>query len=161
VNGCNLLPASRPANQEHFWVSQPVNKNAAYVLKGGTTLKLFTRTINDVQVSGKLCVVVFLRTETYAAALTTTPVTVDVPIASSSVSKPNWASGDWEELTIPMQFTPSTIPVLSSTFPKDYKRIGVVIGLDKQGGASNQFQFQYDTVRFDSRLEVETTTPIG
>jgi hypothetical protein len=36
-----------------------------------------------------------------------------------------------------------------------------VIGLDKQGGASNQFQFQYDTVRFDSRLEVETTTPIG
>jgi hypothetical protein len=60
-----------------------------------------------------------------------------------------------------MQFTPSTIQPVSSTFPKDYQRIGVVIGLDKQGGASNQFQFQYDTVRFDSRLEVETTTPIG
>jgi len=161
VNGCNLLPASRPANQEHFWVSQPVNKNGGYVLKGGTTLKLFTRTINDVQVSGKLCVVVFVRTQTYATSTTTVPTTTDVQLAAGSVSKPNWASGDWEELTIPMQFTPSTIPQVSSTFPKDYQRIGVVIGLDKQGGASNQFQFQYDTVRFDSRLEVETTTPIG
>jgi type II secretory pathway pseudopilin PulG len=161
ANGCDLLPASRPANQEHFWVSQPVNKTSPYVLKGGTTLKLFTRTINDVQVSGKLCVVVFLRTEAYADATTTVPATTDVQLAAGSVSKPNWASDDWEELTIPMQFTPSTIPVVSPTFPKDYKRIGVVIGLDKQGGASNQFQFQYDTVRFDSRLEVETTTPIG
>ena len=131
------------------------------MLKGGTTLKLFTRTINDVQVSGKLCVVVFLRTQRYADATTTVPTTTDVQLAAGSVSKPNWASGDWEELTIPMQFTPSTIPAVSPTFPKDYQRIGVVIGLDKQGGASNQFQFQYDTVRFDSRLEVETTTPIG
>jgi type II secretory pathway pseudopilin PulG len=161
ANGCNLLPASRPANQEHFWVSQPVNKNGSYVLKGGTTLKLFTRTINDVQVSGKLCVVVFVRTQTYATSTTTVPTTTDVQLAAGSVSKPNWASGEWEELTIPMQFTPSTIQPVSSTFPKDYQRIGVVIGLDKQGGASNQFQFQYDTVRFDSRLEVETTTPIG
>ena len=161
ADGCNLLPASRPANQEHFWVSQPVNKNGSYVLKGGTTLKLFTRTINDVQVSGKLCVVVFVRTQRYTDATTTVPTTTDVQLAAGSVSKPNWASGEWEELTIPMQFTPSTIPQVSPTFPKDYKRIGVVIGLDKQGGASNQFQFQYDTVRFDSRLEVETTTPIG
>ena len=43
----------------------------------------------------------------------------------------------------------------------DYEKIGVAIGLDRIGGASNQFQFQYDTIRFDSRLEVETKSPLG
>jgi type II secretory pathway pseudopilin PulG len=161
VDGCTLLPTSdRSPLEEHTWVSRPVNSDADYVLKGGTTLKIFTRSINDVVISGKLCVVVFVRTESYADSATTVPATTDTAIATSSLSEPSWPHDEWEELTIKMPVTPSTIQQVSSTFPKDYKRIGVAIGLDRQGGASNQFQFQYDTVRFDSRLEVETTTPI-
>lgn len=162
VDGCTLLPASgRSPLEEHVWVSQPVNSAADYVLKGGTTLKVFSRSINDVQISGKLCVVVFLRTEHYDSAATTVPTTTDNTLASGTISEPSWPKGEWEELTVPMQFSPSTVPEVSPTFPKDYERVGVAIGLDRQGGASNQFQFQYDTVRFDSRLEVETTTPLG
>jgi len=162
VDGCVLLPASgRSKLAEHVWVSQPVNSSADYVLKGGTTLKLFSRTIDDVQISGKLCVVVFLRTERYDSAATTVPATTDTTIASGTLSSQSWPKGDWEELTVRMPFTPSTIQQVSSSFPKNYRRIGVAVGLDRQGGASNQFQFQYDTVRFDSRLEVETTTPLG
>ncbi len=58
-----------------------------------------------------------------------------------------------------MTFTPKTI--LKAVSAADYEKIGVAIGLDRIGGASNQFQFQYDTIRFDSRLEVETKTPLG
>jgi hypothetical protein len=161
ANGCTLLPTStRPANQMHAWVSRPVNPDGLYALKGGTTLKLWTKSINDVQISGKLCAVVFQRTETYATSATTTPVTVDTPIATSTSSKATWPSGTWEELNMPMQFTPFNIPAVATSFPKSYTRIGVAIGLDRAGGNSNQFEFQYDTVRFESRLEVETTTPI-
>jgi type II secretory pathway pseudopilin PulG len=162
ANGCTLLPTStRPANQMHAWVSRPVNTTGLYSLKGGTTLKLWTKSINDVQISGKLCVIVFSRTETYANASTTTPATTDQAIVSGTSSKATWPSGGWDELTVPMQFTPANIAAVSAGYPKSYVRIGVAIGLDKQGGSSNQFEFQYDTMRFESRLEVETTTPLG
>jgi type II secretory pathway pseudopilin PulG len=149
TNGCSLLPTGgRPANQAHFWISRPVNAEGDYVLKGGTTLKLWTRSINDVQISGKLCVVVFLR----SAGGT------DSVLAQTTTSRVTWPHGEWEEMTVPMTFTPRTVAEAGSA--ADYETIGIGIGLDKQGGASNQFQFQYDTVRFDSRLEVETTTPL-
>ena len=161
-NGCTLLPTStRPASQMHAWVSRPVNSGGLYALKGGTTLKLWTKSINDVQISGKLCVVVFSRTETYASSSTTTPATSDQTIVSGTSSKATWPNGSWDELTVPMQFSPANIQAVSASYPKSYVRIGVAIGLDKQGGSSNQFEFQYDTLRFESRLEVETTTPLG
>jgi type II secretory pathway pseudopilin PulG len=150
TNGCTLLPpGGRPVDQAHFWVSRPVNAEADYVLEGGTTLKLWTRSINDVQVSGKLCVVVFLRRESTGT---------DTILASATSSHVTWPHGAWEELTVPMSFTPRTVLEAADTAGEE--KIGVAIGLDKQGGASNQFEFQYDTVRFDSRLEVETTTPL-
>jgi hypothetical protein len=162
ADGCTLLPTStRPANQMHAWVSRPVNTDGLYALKGGMTLKMWTKSINDVQISGKLCVVVFSRTDTYETSSTTTPVTTDQAIVSGTSSKTTWPSGSWDELTIPMQFTPANIAAVSASYPKSYVRIGVAIGLDRQGGSSNQFEFQYDTTRFESRLEVETTTPLG
>jgi hypothetical protein len=147
-----LLPATstRTADQMHVWVSRPVNADAAYDLQGGTTLKLWTRSINDVQVTGKLCVVVFLRKESTG---------VDTVLTSASTPTMTWAQGEWDELTVPMTFAPKTI--LKAVSAADYEKIGVAIGLDRIGGASNQFQFQYDTIRFDSRLEVETKTPLG
>ena len=147
-----LLPATstRTADQMHVWVSRPVNADAAYDLQGGTTLKLWTRSINDVQVTGKLCVVVFLRKESTG---------VDTVLTSASTPTMTWAQGEWDELTVPMTFAPKTI--LKAVSAADYEKIGVAIGLDRIGGASYQFQFQYDTIRFDSRLEVETKTPLG
>jgi type II secretory pathway pseudopilin PulG len=148
-DGCTLLPPSgRAANEAHFWVSRPINAAADYVLKGGVTLKLWTRSINDVQATGRLCIVVFLRTQGG----------VDTVLTSKATPTMTWPHGEWEELTVPMPFTQQTVAKAATA--ADYQTIGVGIGLDKQGGASNQFQFQYDTVRFDSRLEVETTTPL-
>ena len=83
---------------------------------------------------------------------------VDTVLQSEATDTMTWPHGGWDELTVPMTFTPQTVTEAASS--ADYQRIGVGIGLDKQGGSSNQFQFQYDTVRFDSRLEVETTTPL-
>jgi len=161
TSGCELLPVNtRPADQMHAWVSRPVNSDGPYQLEGGATLKIFTRSINDVLISGRLCVVAFLRTETYEDSGTTTPVTTDEVLASEASSHSSWPHDGWEELTVPMPFTESTIPEVSAEYPKDFQRIGVAIGLDEAGGESNQFQFQYDTVRFESRLEVETTTPL-
>ena len=149
TNGCTLLPPNgRAANEAHFWVSRPVNIDGDYVLKGGATLKLQTRSINDVQVTGRLCVVVFLRSQGG----------VNTVLAQATTSRVTWPHGAWEEMTVPMSFTPRT--VTEAVGAADYQVIGVGIGLDRQGGGSNQFQFQYDTIRFDSRLEVETTTPL-
>ena len=50
--------------QQHVWVTRRLNTSAAYALTGGATLKLWTRTINDIATAGKLCVIVFRRTET-------------------------------------------------------------------------------------------------
>jgi hypothetical protein len=105
-------------------------------------------------------VVVFARTETYASSSTTTPATSDQTIVSGTSSKATWPSGSWDELTVPMQFSPINVQAVTAGYPRSYVRIGVAIGLDKQGGSSNQFEFQYDTLRFESRLEVETTTPL-
>lgn len=153
-NGCTLLPQSpltngRPANETHLWVSKPVNTGGPYALTGGATLKIWTRSVNDVNVAGRLCVVVFTREET---GTTTAVDTVRASVTSNQVT---WPSGEWEELTIPLSFSAVTLATAGNK-----RRVGVAIGLDRAGGTSNEFQFQYDTVSFQSRLEVETTTPL-
>lgn len=153
--GCTLLPqnplsSGREANETHLWVSKPVNIGGPYAMTGGSTLKLWTRSVNDVSVSGRLCVVLFTRAQT---GVTTAVDTVRASVTSNQVT---WPSGEWKELTVPLVFSPATLPLAGNK-----QRIGLAIGLDRAGGTSNEFQFQYDTVSFESRLEVETTTPLA
>ena len=160
ANGCNLQPASTNSyKHQHVWVSRRLNGSGSYALTGGATLKLWTRTINDVATAGKLCVILFRRTETETSGTVT--AVADATITSAQPSYPIWPSGAWEELTIQMPFTAVTIPAAATSGTINHQRLGLAIGLEKAGSPSDQIMINYDNVDLESRLEVETTTPIG
>ncbi|MDQ3102623.1 MAG: hypothetical protein M3Q53_02120 [Actinomycetota bacterium] len=160
ANGCSLKPnGSNGYKQQHIWVSRRLNGTAAYVLTGGATLKLWTRSIDDIMTPGKLCVILFERTETELLGVLS--ATVDTTIASATPTYSAWPRGQWQEFTVQLPYSALTLPRIGSVGNILNQRLGIAIGLDKQGSPSDQLMFQYDHVDFESRLEVETTTPIG
>lgn len=113
--------------------------------------------------AGKICVVLFRRTENYVSVggVVSLGSTVDSVLASATLNRVTWPAGEWEELRVPLTFNPLTLPVVPSVPPLAKQRIGVAIGLDKSGVSNPHYEFQYNTVTFQtSRLEVETTTPL-
>ena len=125
-------------------------------MTGGATLEIWTRAINDITTSGSLCVTLFTRTEDPLGLLPPTDVRlIDTDTLNSyfTSTSSSWPSGDWRKLRVPMSFAPSAI------IPG--QRLGIAIGLEKSASPSDQSMFQYDQVELDSRLEVETTTPLA
>ena len=160
ANGCTLQPSGANGyKQQHVWVTRRLNTSAAYSLTGGATLKLWTKTINDISTAGKLCVVVFRRTETESGG-TITGVT-DSVITTVQPSYGAWPSGSWGELTVQMPFSALTLPAAATSGTIQRERLGLALGLEKSGSPSDQIMINYDNVDLESRLEVETTTPIG
>lgn len=159
-NGCTLQPSGADGyKQQHVWVTRRLNGTAAYALSGGATLKLWTRTINDIATAGRLCAIVFRRTETELAGTVT--AVLDTTIATAQPTYATWPSGDWGELTIQMPFSALTLPAALPTGTILHERLGLALGLERSGSPSDQIMINYDDVDLESRLEVETTTPIG
>lgn len=152
---CQFKPSGSDGHrQAHIWVSRKLP--ADFAMTGGATLELWTRTIDGVIAPGELCVTLFTRTEDPAGLLPPTDVRL-ANLASPgdfyfTKSQNPWPRGDWTPVRIPMSFVPTVIPPNS--------RLGLQVGLRGGGGSSDDIEVHYDQVQLESRLEVETTTPL-
>ena len=157
VNGCSFSGGASPQYKIHRWVSQPLPQN--FQMNGKATLEFHTRTINDVNAQGTICVFVFIRKET-AAQCSPLPAPCDTqlidlanpPNAFFVYSKNPWPAGAWTRERVPMSF--------SSTTALTGQRVGVEIAVRRNGTTGDVLQFMYDHPDYPSRLEVETSTPL-
>jgi hypothetical protein len=157
VNGCSFSGGGSPQYKIHRWVSQPLTQ--AFQMNGKATLELYTRTINDVNAQGTLCVFVFIRKET-AAECNPVPAPCDTqlidltnpPDAFFVYSKNPWPAGVWSRERVPMSFSSATVAT--------GQRVGVEIAVRRNGTTGDVLQFMYDHPDYPSRLEVETSTPL-
>ncbi len=156
-SGCPFKPSgSNGDRQAHIWVTPKFGLD--FQVAGGATLELWSRTIDDVIAPGELCVTLFTRTELLSALGLPLPP-LDVPVIDAQTGNPyftasrtTWPRGEWETIRIPMTFAPAVVAPGS--------RIGVQVGLRGGGTTSDDLMFHYDQVELESRLEVETTTPL-
>ncbi|MEO7197997.1 MAG: hypothetical protein ABIZ50_05940, partial [Solirubrobacterales bacterium] len=160
---CTFRPSGVDGyKQQHLWVTPRVNLLGAYVLTGNATVKLWTRAIGNVAATSRLCIVLFRRTETLTINLLGIQLLTgsDQVLTSASPTVTNAAGAGWQETTVPLTISPLTIPLVASLPPLSYQRLGVAVGLDSRSG-SDQVELNYDNLGNQSRLEVETTTPLG
>jgi type II secretory pathway pseudopilin PulG len=155
-NGCQFKPTGATGHQQaHIWVTKKLPSD--FDLAGGATLELWSRTIAGLTTPGKLCVILFTRTEDPLGSLPPTDVRMEDLQNSGNLfythTVADWPSDDWAKLRVPLTFSPDT--ALAG------ERIGIQIALEKSGAPSDQLEFMYDEVQLESRLEIETTTPLG
>jgi type II secretory pathway pseudopilin PulG len=152
VSGCAYSPAGEnPQAKIHRWITDPM-PTGGFTLTGNATLEIYSQTVNDAQMEGKICVYLFVRN-----------VLVDTWVVDFGTGSPyftysraagvNWWSGDWGKVRRNMQFSPVTVPA--------GQRLGVAISLERSVSATDGFQFIYDHPAYQARLEVDTTTPLG
>lgn len=154
TDGCDYTPGGSGEHQVvHRWVTQTMP--VPFETTGKATLELFTRTIEDLPASGKICVYLFTR------GLDLLGQPIDTLIADAAnpsndhftISQSAWPSGSWSSLKLQMQFAPTPIQIGD--------RLGIAISIERTGTTPDILQFAYDHVDYESRLEVLTTTPLS
>lgn len=182
ANGCNPSPGGTDAKKRiHWWSTKRLEVGSAgsgdtFAMTGDSTLELWTRTIDDAQASGAVCIylrerpvnLLFLELDREPIPLAeisspTAGFSCSVFDAANGVgrcSTATWPSGAWRKLRISLGSEPDFGLGL-------YSRIEVGISVDPDGTTSaegdpdsNVLQFLYDHPTFDSRFEVITTTPL-
>ena len=156
--GCSYSGGASPQYKIHRWVSQPLEQ--VFQMNGQATLEFYTRTINNVNAQGTICVFVFIRKET-AAECTPLPAPCDTqlvdltspPNAFFVYSKNPWPAGAWTRQRVPMTFSSATVAEVG-------QRVGVEIAVRRNGTTGDVLEFMYDHPDYPSRLEVQTTTPL-
>jgi len=153
ADGCAYTPGgANPQAKIHRWVSDPMA--SSYVMNGHATLELNTKTINAAVQTGRICVYLFVRTTNGDGSVT------DTRILDNGTGNPywtfqppgNWAAGSWGLYRISLDFPQTTVAVAN--------RVGLAISIER-AGSPGDLQFLYDHPQFDSRLEVDTPTPLG
>jgi hypothetical protein len=152
--GCDFSPSepagtAEPHQQTHRWVTAPMPGDPAFtfVLEGTATLELWTQTINGAVHPGRICVHLFSRETNVHGE------TVDVPIADATTfAESRWPIGAWGRVTVPVSFP------LTRIGPGE--RLGLALSVERGGTGADALQFLYDHPDFDSRLELETVTPL-
>ncbi len=157
-SGCNYTPTGTESQwKAHRWVTTqiPASLPEGFRMNGKVTLKFFTRALNDASYTGKLCVYLFLRHETASKAEDTLLTVKSAPSQTYwAVSKSQWPKGAWTEEKLEMNFNgPVKVPIGD--------RLGVAISVDRASTSGDAIGFLYDHPKWATRLEVDTTTPIG
>ena len=132
---------------------------AGFQMSGQATLEFYTRTINDVNAQGTICVFVFIRKETAAECSPLPPPRdtqlIDLtnpPNAFFVYSKNPWPAGAWTRGRVPDE--------LLLDHGADGAAGGVEIAVRRNGTTGDVLQFMYDHPDYPSRLEVKTSTPL-
>jgi Tfp pilus assembly protein PilE len=136
--------------QLHEWLSPAVPTGFDVQLDGTGTFNLWTQTVNGASYNGEVCVWIFVQGTdgTRTAAANTALNGASYFVYQQSV----WPTG-WTELHIPLAFT------LSSHLSAG-TRLGLIVGVDRDGTGSDGMQVLYDEPSFDTRLELMThSTP--
>jgi hypothetical protein len=155
--GCEYAPGGAGAGHRiHRWVTPPLP--IAFVLEGDATLQLYTRTLNDAVHPGKICVYLFRR-EDSAFGGAEDELIVDAngaPNQYFTKSELTWphnaTAGVFGQVTVPMEFDLTVIP-------RD-QRLGIAISVEQTGTGADALEFAYDHPTRQSRLEVQTATPL-
>ena len=156
--GCEYAPNGNGAQHLiHRWVTAPMAQS--FVLEGSATLQLYTRTLNDAVHPGKICIYLFSRETTVLGGTEDTLLvnSSGAPTPYFTFAQPTWPHfatvGQFGLITIPMTFSGTQIPT--------GQRLGLAISVDRDGTAGAQaLEFAYDHPTRQSRLEVQTATPL-
>jgi type II secretory pathway pseudopilin PulG len=151
TSGCHYKPigATNPEAKVHRWVTDPFG--ADFVLSEKATIEFNTRALNGVTHSGEVCVYLFKRTSTGDTLLLNAETGTD----HWSYEKSEWPL-TWTGAKLEMSFqgAPYTIPAGS--------RLGVALSVERTStSGADAIQIMYDHPDYATRIEVDTTTPIG
>jgi len=155
TSGCDGNPtgATNAASQIHRWVTDPMA--ADFALSGTVTLEIFTRTLNDAFYNAGICIYLFDRHKTPTGY-------EDIPFTDLLGSTPYWSYTPAEAW--PQEWT-SVRQTLELTKPGEIKagdRLGLAISAERNATqAAKAISIMYDHPDFASRIEVDTSTPIG
>lgn len=161
TSGCQYTPSGASAHEwTHRWVSTPMPAGETFVMEGGATLELWTKTLSEAVASGEICVFLFVR-DSGGGAPVDTPITdamnPGVPYFTASMS--SWPNTAWGELSVDVEVEPPAGETVVRVLPG--QRLGLAIAVRKDGTSADSLQFMYEHPGFQSRLEVETTTPLS
>jgi Tfp pilus assembly protein PilE len=155
VNGCSYNPGgTNPESKVHRWVTDPMT--SSFVLTGSSSLYFFSRTINQAVHQGKLCVYLFIRSQV-AGVVTDTPV-LNLSTGQGFFTYLPGGTGNWPAIfpspanKVAMSYLPMT--VLAT------QRLGLAVSVDRSVTPAS-LEFMYDHPDYATRLEVNTTTPLG
>lgn len=155
--GCNYDPTGS-TNQEakvHRWVTDPMAEPFTMVEKA--TIEFYTRTVDDQPGNGQLCIYLFKREETESGF-------TDTPLTDKSTGYDHWKynpggtgwwTGKWELVRQTMTFGSSPYPI------PEKARLGVALSVERSNTTVDALALMYEHPEFPTRLEVDTTTPIG
>jgi prepilin-type N-terminal cleavage/methylation domain-containing protein len=163
--GCNSFKPTgveHPESLVHRWVTDPMP--ATFLLTGKVTLEFYSRTINNGQYSGGLCIYLFKRTESGSP-----PTAADTFLKDFQGSTTSWlyapagywplseaqAPREWKRVRVTMK-----LAELPYEIPED-ARLGLALSVDPAHTSASAIPIMYDFPTMASRIEVDTTTPLG
>jgi type II secretory pathway pseudopilin PulG len=166
TNGCHYEPVgtTTPESQIHRWVTDPMA--AEFKLSGSVTIEFYTRTLNDAEHKGTLCVYLYDRSEEEpeGAEEGAPPVATDTLLTNTAGNtaywtytpqgNANWPRTAWTKVRLTMTFNNPPYKILAG------HRLGVALSLELANTPADAIPFLYDHPNFPSRIEVDTTTPL-
>lgn len=163
TTGCSSFEppsAEHPESLVHRWVTDRMPQE--FKLSGKVTFEFYSRTINNGQYSGGLCVYLFKREEGSSSKpsdkllenqLGATKYWLYAPPGYWPLSEAQ-APSEWKRVRVTMQL--SGVPI---TIPKE-GRFGLALSVDPAHTNADAIPIMYDFPTMASRLEVDTTTPL-
>lgn len=159
TSGCHYEPtgATNPESQVHRWVTDPLA--AKFTLTESVAIEFYTRTLNDLPYTGQLCVYLYKRHEEGSPLVATDTLLTNKNGGTaywtySPKGNELWPAGKWERVRLEMTFNeaPYTIPAGD--------RLGVALSVERSNTEADAIPIMYDHPKFQTRLEVDTSTPI-
>lgn len=156
VVGCRYYPetetaSANPESQIHRWVTDPLGSD--FTLSGKITLEFYTRTINEAQHHGTLCVYLFQRDKSEKDARLLNLNGNTEYWKYTPEGNVNWPT-EWGRVRLTMDFNSPPYTIL-----KGY-RLGVALSVERENTPAPAIEIMFDHPKYPARLEVDTTTPL-
>jgi prepilin-type N-terminal cleavage/methylation domain-containing protein len=150
-----------PQSLVHRWVTDQMGSD--FILSGNVTFEFYSRTLNNGQYSGGLCIYLFKRQEAGSPPLATDTLLKNLEGSTtywryappgywplSEAQPPN----QWKRVRVTMELSqlPYTIP--------QNARLGLALSVDPATTNASAIPIMYDFPTMASRIEVDTTTSI-
>ena len=161
TNGCHYTPTgtTNPESQVHRWVTDPMAEK--FVMSEKATLQFYTESLNHTEAPGKVCVYLFKRHEAGEP-----PVATDTLLTNTSGGTAYWTYTPSKGANWPSDYSNGKVRLTMTFNEAPYSipagdRLGVAISVERQNTSTDALSFMYDHPSYPTRLEVETSTPIG